>query len=135
MATKKAPAKKATAVAKKTASKPLSGKATAPAKAAASASVPRMTKTQVIRHMAERLEVAPRQITAFFDLLIETAVSQTQSTGEFTVPGLGKLVKAERKARTGRNPATGEALQIPAKTTVKFRLAKGAKDAVVPPGR
>lgn len=54
--------------------------------------------------------------------------------GEFTIPGLGKLVKAERKARTGRNPATGEAIQIPAKTTVKFRLAKGAKDAVVPPG-
>ena len=94
-----------------------------------------MTRTQVVRHMAERLEVAPKQVTAFFDLLMETAVSQTQSAGEFTVPGLGKLVKAERKARTGRNPATGEAIQIPAKTTVKFRLAKGAKDAIVPPGR
>ncbi len=119
MTTKKAPAKKTTA----------------PAKAAELASAPKMTKTQVIRHMAERLEVAPRQVKAFFDLLIETAVSQTQSAGEFTVPGLGKLVKAERNARTGRNPATGEAIQIAAKTTVKFRLAKGAKDAVVPPGR
>ena len=92
-----------------------------------------MTKTQVIRLMAEQMEVAPRQIAAFFDLLIDTTTTQTRKIGEFTIPGLGKLVKAQRAARTGRNPQTGEAIKIGAKTTVKFRLAKSAKDAVVPP--
>jgi DNA-binding protein HU-beta len=51
----------------------------------------------------------------------------------FTIPGVGKLVKAHRKARMGRNPATGVAIKIPAKTVVKFRVAKAAKDSVVPP--
>ena len=92
-----------------------------------------MTKTQVIRHMAEQMEVTPKQIGAFFDLLIETATTETRKNGEFTIPGLGKLVKAQRAARMGRNPATGEAIKIKASTTVKFRLAKSAKDAVVPP--
>ncbi len=123
MATKKAAAK--TTVAKK----PAPAKSSAGAKAIA----PKMTKTQVIRFMAEQLQVAPKQITAFFDLLIETATTQTRKTGEFTVPGLGKLVKAQRAARMGRNPATGESIKIAAKTTVKFRLSKTMKDAVVPP--
>ncbi len=123
MATKKAAAKKA--VAKKTALV----KTSAGAKAAA----PKMTKTQVIRSMAEQLQVAPKQIIAFFDLLIETATTQTRKSGEFTVPGLGKLVKAQRAARVGRNPATGESLKIAAKTTVKFRVSKAMKDAIVPP--
>ena len=91
-----------------------------------------MTKTQVIRSMAEQLEVSPKQITAFLDLLIETATTQTRKTGEFTLPGLGKLVKAQRAARMGRNPATGESLKIAAKTTVKFRVSKAMKDAIVP---
>ncbi len=123
MATKKAAAKKT--VAKKT--EPV--KTSAGAKAAA----PKMTKTQVIRSMAEQLQVAPKQIIAFFDLLIETATTQTRKSGEFTVPGLGKLVKAQRAARVGRNPATGESLKIAAKTTVKFRVSKAMKDAIVPP--
>ena len=123
MATKKAAAKKTVA------------KKTAPVKTSASAksAAPKMTKTQVIRSMAEQLQVAPKQITAFLDLLIETATTQTQKTGEFTVPGLGKLVKAQRAARVGRNPATGESIKIAAKTTVKFRVSKAMKDAVVPP--
>lgn len=123
MATKKIAAKKT--VAKKTA--PV--KTSVSAKAAA----PKMTKTQVIRLMAEQLQMAPKQITAFLDLLIETATTQTLKTGEFTVPGLGKLVKAQRAARVGRNPATGESIKIAAKTTVKFRVSKAMKDAVVPP--
>ena len=61
------------------------------------------------------------------------ATKEAKSSGQFVVPGLGKAVKANRKARTGRNPRTGEAIQIPAKTVVKFRLAKAFKDAVVPP--
>ena len=120
---------------KKVAAKKTVTKKSAPTKTPAGAKEPaqKMSKTQVIRYMAEQMEAPPKQIAAFFDLLIETATAQTRKNGEFTVPGLGKLVKAERAARMGRNPATGEALKIKAKTTVKFRLAKSAKDAVVPP--
>ncbi len=127
MATKKV-------AAKKTAAKAVAKRA-APIKAAAAAKVPaqKMTKTALIRYMAEQMEAPPKQIAAFFDLLIQTATTQTRKNGEFTVPGLGKLVKAQRAARMGRNPATGEAIKINAKTTVKFRLSKSAKDAVVPP--
>jgi DNA-binding protein HU-beta len=78
-----------------------------------------LTKTALVRLMAEKLELTNKQLTAFFDLLAETA-------------GLGRLVKAERKARTGRNPQTGEAIKIKAKTVVKFRIAKAAKDAIAP---
>ena len=127
MATKKVAAKK-TAV-KSVAKEAASTKAPAGAKAP----VQKMTKTQLIRHMAEQMEVPPKQMAAFFDLLIVTATTQTRKNGEFMIPGLGKLVKAQRAARMGRNPATGEAIKIKAKTTVKFRLAKSAKDAVVPP--
>jgi DNA-binding protein HU-beta len=128
MATKKSAVK--TVSARKTAVK-----ATTPAKAVRGPKLPatKMTKTQVIRYMAEQMEVSPKQVTGFFDLLIETATAQTKKLGEFTIPGLGKLVKAQRAARMGRNPATGESIKIKAKTTVKFRLAKAAKDAVVPP--
>lgn len=79
------------------------------------------------------MDVAPKQMAGFFDLLFVTATTQTTKAGEFTIPGLGKLVKAQRAARLGRNPATGESIKIRAKTTVKFRLSKAAKDAVVPP--
>ena len=129
MATKKAVAKTAVPAEKAVAKKSVPTKAPAGAKAP----VQKMTKTQVIRYMAEQMEAPPKQIAAFFDLLIETATTQTRKIGEFTIPGLGKLVKAQRAARIGRNPATGEAIKIKAKTTVKFRLAKSAKDAVVPP--
>ena len=121
---------------KKTApKKSASTKTVAPTKAVRAPKLPaiKMTKTQVIRYMAEQMEVPPKQVAGFFNLLIETATTQTRKLGEFTIPGLGKLVKAQRAARIGRNPATGEAIKIKAKTTVKFRLAKAAKDAVVPP--
>ena len=123
-------AKKAAIPAKKIVTRP-----STPIKAVTDAKAPvqKMTKTQLIRYMAEQTETPPKQIAAFLDLLIETATTQTRKNGEFTVPGLGKLVKAQRAARMGRNPATGEALKINAKTTVKFRLSKSAKDAVVPP--
>ncbi len=109
--------------------------AAAPAKAVRGPKLPatKMTKTQIIRFMAEQMDVPPKQVQQFFNLLIETATSQTKKVGEFTIPGLGKLVKAQRAARMGRNPATGEAIKIKASTTVKFRLAKAAKEAVVPP--
>ena len=92
-----------------------------------------MTKTVLVRTMAEKLEITNKQAAAGLELLAELAVKETKKNGEFTIPGIGKLVKAERKARMGRNPQTGEAIKIPAKTVVKFRLAKAFKDAVVPP--
>lgn len=130
MATKKAVAKKTAVPAKKTVAK-----RSTPTKAVAitKAPVQKMSKIQVIRYMAEKTELPVGQCAAFLAGLVELAIKQTRKNGEFTIPGLGKLVKAERAARMGRNPATGEALKIKAKTTVKFRLAKSAKDAVVPP--
>jgi DNA-binding protein HU-beta len=91
-----------------------------------------MTKTQLVRHMAEKLELTNKQVAAFLDLLAETAVKETKKNGVFVIPGLGRLVKAERKARMGRNPQTGESIKIKAKTVVKFRVAKAAKDAIAP---
>jgi DNA-binding protein HU-beta len=93
----------------------------------------KLTKAQLIRFMSEQLALSPKQITGVLDLLLETATTQTKKLGEFTIPGLGKLVKAQRAARLGRNPATGETIKIKAKTTVKFRVARATKDAVAPP--
>jgi len=91
-----------------------------------------MTKTALVRAMAEKLELTNKQSAAFFEAIAEIAVKETKKNGEFTIPGLGKLVKAERKARLGRNPQTGETIKIKAKTVVKFRVAKAAKDAIAP---
>jgi DNA-binding protein HU-beta len=108
VATKKAVAKKTAVPAKKNVAKSTPTKAPAAVKAP----MPKMTKTQVIRQMAEQMDVSPKQIGAFFDLLIDIATTQTRKAGEFTIPGLGKLVKAQRAARMGRNPATGESIKI-----------------------
>jgi DNA-binding protein HU-beta len=92
-----------------------------------------MTKTQLVRTIAEKLELTNKQAGTFLEFLADTAVKETKKNGEFTIPGIGKLVKAERKARLGRNPQTGEAIKIKAKTVVKFRVAKVAKDFIAPP--
>ncbi len=91
-----------------------------------------MTKTQLVRYMAEKHEMSNKQVAAFLDDLAEIAVKETKKNGVFVVPGLGRLVKSARKARMGRNPQTGEAIKIPAKTVVKFRVAKAAKDSIAP---
>jgi DNA-binding protein HU-beta len=91
-----------------------------------------MTKTALVRHLAEKLELTNKQTAGFLEFLAETAVKETKKNGEFTIPGIGKLVKAERKARLGRNPQTGETIKIKAKTVVKFRVAKVAKDTIAP---
>ena len=91
-----------------------------------------MTKTALVKLLAEKQELTNKQTAAFLELLAETAVKETKKNGEFTIPGLGKLVKAQRAARIGRNPQTGEAIKIKAKTAVKFRVAKAAKDAIAP---
>src|SRR6185437_15185281 len=83
-----------------------------------------LTKTALVRQLAEKLELTNKQSAAFLDLLAETAIKETKKNGVFVIPGLGRLVKAERKARIGRNPQTGEQIKIKAKTVVKFRVAK-----------
>jgi DNA-binding protein HU-beta len=92
-----------------------------------------LTKTALVRQMAEKLELTNKQAAAFLDLLAETAIKETKKNGLFVLPGIGRLVKAERKARIGRNPQTGEQIKIKAKTVVKFRVAKSAKDVIAPP--
>jgi DNA-binding protein HU-beta len=92
-----------------------------------------MTKTQVVAHFADKFDLPKKVAAAIVDEIAGLAVAQTKKVGQFTLPGVGKLVKQNRKARMGRNPATGEAIKIPAKTVVKMRLAKACKDAIVPP--
>jgi DNA-binding protein HU-beta len=81
-----------------------------------------LTKTALIRLLAEKLELTNKQV----------AIKETKKNGVFIIPGIGRLVKAERKARVGRNPQTGAAIKIKAKTVVKFRVAKAAKDVIAP---
>jgi DNA-binding protein HU-beta len=93
----------------------------------------RMTQTQVVRHLAEQAEVTNKDARQFLDNLVQLAIQQTKKNGIFVLPGLGRMKKTQRKARMGRNPATGEPIKISAKTTVKFALAKSVKDAIAPP--
>ena len=88
-----------------------------------------MTKTETIRELSDRTGVDRKQVGAMLDELAK--LSYEQARDGFTLPGLGKLVLVDRKARMGRNPATGEQIQIPAKRVLKFRIAKQAKDAVM----
>jgi DNA-binding protein HU-beta len=90
-----------------------------------------MTKAQSVSHFAKQFELSKRTAAAILDEVASLAISETKKTGSFTLPGIGKLVLVKRKARMGRNPATGEAIKIPAKTVVKMRVAKAAKEAIV----
>jgi DNA-binding protein HU-beta len=92
-----------------------------------------MTKPQVVAHLARKAGIPKKAVAAVMEGLAVLAAKETKSGGQFVIPGHGKAVKANRKARMGRNPRTGEAINIPAKTVVKFRFAKAFKDAVVPP--
>jgi DNA-binding protein HU-beta len=92
-----------------------------------------MTQTQLVRALAEHGEVNNKVARAILDHLASTAIAEVKKNGMFVLPGIGRLVRVDRKARTGRNPATGETIKIPAKKVVKFRVAKAAKDAIVPP--
>jgi DNA-binding protein HU-beta len=93
----------------------------------------RLTQTQLVRLLAEQLEVSNKTARGFLDSLASVAITEVKKNGVFVLPGIGRLVRVDRKARTGRNPATGESIKIPAKKVVKFRVAKAAKDAIVPP--
>jgi DNA-binding protein HU-beta len=90
-----------------------------------------MTKSQLYRQLAENVELPRKTVVAFMDELTNIAMKETKNSGVFTLPGFGKLRKVNRKARMGRNPQTGEAIKIPAKTVVRFRISKACKEAVV----
>ncbi|KPK90291.1 MAG: DNA-binding protein [Deltaproteobacteria bacterium SM23_61] len=90
-----------------------------------------MTKSQIVGYFAKKFEVSKKAAAAMIDELAALAVAETKKSGAFVLPGVGKLVKVNRKARMGRNPATGEAIKIPAKTVVKMRVAKACKEAIV----
>lgn len=91
----------------------------------------KMSKTQLATELAEATGTNKKTATQFLESLSSIAYREAKKNGEFTVPGLGKLVKSHRAARTGRNPQTGEPIQIKARTALKFRVAKAAKDSVL----
>jgi len=87
------------------------------------------TKTQIVAELAEVGELTKKQAQAILESLVSQAYKGAKDG--FTIPGLGKLVVVQRKARMGRNPATGETIKIPKKKVLKFRIAKAAKDAIL----
>lgn len=91
----------------------------------------KMTKSQILATLADKAEVSKKQVAALMDAMVDLAYAEVKKSGVFVVPGIGKLVKVHRKERMGRNPATGASIKIPAKTVVKFRVAKAAKEAVL----
>lgn len=88
-----------------------------------------MTKSQLVGHIAESAGINKKQAADVLNILADTAYKEAKKG--FTIPGIGKLALVKRKARTGRNPRTGEAIKIPAKQVVKFRVAKACKDAIL----
>jgi DNA-binding protein HU-beta len=88
-----------------------------------------LTKSQIAAEIAEKHGVTKRQSVEILQTIADMAYKNAKNS--FTIPGLGKLVLVNRKARLGRNPATGEEIKIPAKKVVKFRVAKACKDAVL----
>ena len=91
-----------------------------------------MTKTQLVKLMAGKLELTNKQSATFLETLSDVAVAEAKKNGVFVFPGLGRLKKVQRKARMGRNPQTGEAIKIKAETVAKFYVAKSVKDAIAP---
>jgi DNA-binding protein HU-beta len=92
-----------------------------------------LTKAQIVSFFAKKFDLSKKIALSVIDEMAGLAIAETKKVGAFTFPGVGKLVLVKRKARVGRNPATGEAINIPAKTVVKMRIAKACKEAIVPP--
>ena len=92
-----------------------------------------MTKAQFVTKIAEKFELKKAAAGDILNFIADTALAETKKNGQFVIPGIGKLVKSQRKARKGRNPQTGAEIKIPAKTVVKMRIAKAFKEAVIPP--
>jgi DNA-binding protein HU-beta len=92
-----------------------------------------LTKSQIVSYFAKKFDVSKKNASSIIEEMAVLAIAETKKAGVFTFPGIGKLVLVKRKARVGRNPATGESINIPAKTVVKMRVAKACKEAIVPP--
>ncbi|MGZ3534123.1 MAG: HU family DNA-binding protein [Thermodesulfobacteriota bacterium] len=92
-----------------------------------------LTKSQIVSYFAKKFDLSKKVAASVIDEMAALGIAETKKAGVFTFPGIGKLVLVRRKARVGRNPATGEAINIPAKTVVKMRIAKACKEAIVPP--
>jgi DNA-binding protein HU-beta len=92
-----------------------------------------LTKAQIVSFFAKKFDLSKKSALTVIDEMAALAIAETKKVGAFTFPGIGKLVLVKRKARVGRNPATGEPINIPAKTVVKMRVAKACKEAIVPP--
>jgi DNA-binding protein HU-beta len=90
-----------------------------------------MSKSKIVAHLADKTGMPKKHVANFFEELFKLAVKETKGAGKFVLPGLGRTVKAHRKARMGRNPATGETIKIKAKTVVRMRPSKQFKDAVL----
>jgi len=93
----------------------------------------KMTQSQLVKELAEGSGTTNKVAKTFVESYAAIAIRETKKNGVFVLPGVGRLVRVDRKARMGRNPATGEAIKIPAKKVVKFRVAKSVKDSIVPP--
>ncbi len=91
-----------------------------------------LTKGQIVGQIAENFDLSKKAAASVLDGIANLAITETKKVGAFTLPGIGKLVLSKRKARMGRNPATGEEIKIPAKTVVKMRIAKACKDSIIP---
>ena len=91
----------------------------------------RLTQTQVIKELAGATSTTTKVAKQFVTSFSELAVRETKKNGVFVIPGIGRLVRVDRKARLGRNPATGETIKIPAKKVVKFRVAKARQEAAL----
>jgi DNA-binding protein HU-beta len=91
-----------------------------------------MTKSLIVSHFATKFGFTRKAAGSVLEEIATLAVSEIKESGSFTIPGIGKLVVSKRKAHMGRNPATGEAIKIPAKTVAKMRIAKTAKEGIVP---
>jgi DNA-binding protein HU-beta len=90
-----------------------------------------LTKSQIASKFAEKFDLKKKLAGEIVDYVAELAYKETRNAGVFTLPGIGKLVLSKRKARKGFNPATGEQINIPAKTVVKMRIAKACKEAIL----
>lgn len=90
-----------------------------------------MTKSEMLQSLAEKLGKTRKEAGEMLEAVVNLAYEETKKSGEFTLPGLGKMVKKHRLERMGRNPATGASIKIPAKTVLKFRVAKAAKEAIL----
>lgn len=90
-----------------------------------------LTKSQYMATLSEKMGVSKKEAIAMWEMLVDMIYTRVKEDGELTLPGLGKIQKKDRKARMGRNPATGESIHIPAKTVLKFRVNKACKDAIL----